>query len=92
MRMEVLKVRFILVPDSEQGWPIVSLLHTQEEQRHQRASEECFTFRIYNMSSTKRASSQHLVEQFRGLKRRAENRGVADPAGACILLAHTLHF
>lgn len=31
MGMKVLKVRLILVPDSELGWPTVSLLHTQEQ-------------------------------------------------------------
>lgn len=40
MGMKVLKVRFILVPDSELGGHTVSLLHTQEEQGHPRASKE----------------------------------------------------
>lgn len=39
MAMKVLKVRFILVPDSELGGHTVSL-HRQEEQGHPRASEE----------------------------------------------------
>lgn len=64
--MKVLKVRLILVPDSELGWPTVSLLHTQEQSTSVQVrskwllacgSEQCFTFRTHNVFP--KASEHH---------------------------------